>query len=412
MRLKNVDIIFLALARWDGPYSSTAYSIALELSKNQRVFYIDNPFTLKDIIANYKTPNIRKRWLPLLFGKKKYTKIQDNLIAVTPGAVFPINFLPKGMIYSFFQRINNVILVRTMKKLIKEHQISDYILINSFNPFYLFSIPKTIKPLLYVYQSVDDINKSKYVNKHGLRLENEILKIADLCIVTSTKLWEEKKKIKKNTYLIPNAADFNLFEKAQSNNIEKPSEIKNWSGKIVCYTGNIDSRLDFKLLLKIAKSLKNQLILMIGPNSIIKSTNNEEKSVAIEFFNQPNVLLTGRKDISQLPDYLQYASCAIIPFKCNELTESIYPLKINEYLAAAKPVVSTAFSKDIMDFNTVAKIANSHEEFILGIKDALNNPDLQKIKLGIDISRSNNWTSRVNHFYDIITDNINSYGRK
>jgi len=42
----EIDIIMLALARWDGHYSSTAFSLAKELSRYNRVFYIDNPFTL------------------------------------------------------------------------------------------------------------------------------------------------------------------------------------------------------------------------------------------------------------------------------------------------------------------------------------------------------------------------------
>src|SRR5690606_17805391 len=79
----------------------------------------------------------------------------------------------------------------------------------------------------------------------------------------------------------------------------------------------------------------------------------------------------GPKPITELPRYLHYMDCTIIPFKCNELTKSIYPLKVNEYLAAGKAVVSTNFSEDIAEFKNIVYLAASHEEFINNIDKAI-----------------------------------------
>jgi teichuronic acid biosynthesis glycosyltransferase TuaH len=38
-----------------------------------------------------------------------------------------------------------------------------------------------------------------------------------------------------------------------------------------------------------------------------------------------NVVFTGRKKIEELPAYMRYSDCCIIPFLCNQLTKSIYP---------------------------------------------------------------------------------------
>ncbi|MGO8056082.1 glycosyltransferase, partial [Rhizobium leguminosarum] len=71
----------------------------------------------------------------------------------------------------------------------------------------------------------------------------------------------------------------------------------------------------------------------------------EHKAVGLDKL--PNVLFVGPKHITQLANYLQYFDCVLIPFRKNTLTKSIYPLKINEYLAAGKAVIATHFSEDI-----------------------------------------------------------------
>jgi len=59
-KIEEKDIVILALARWDAPYSSTAFSIAQELSKKNRVFYIDNPFTIRDVARGWRSQQYEK----------------------------------------------------------------------------------------------------------------------------------------------------------------------------------------------------------------------------------------------------------------------------------------------------------------------------------------------------------------
>src|SRR6185295_10209627 len=103
--MRNKDIIMFALPRWDGPYFSTALSIAKELSRTNRVFYVDNPFTIKDMMAGFFTKQIRLRMMAFFFGLRQYRRIDPdnpNLINVTPRLTLPINFLPPGRMHHFF----------------------------------------------------------------------------------------------------------------------------------------------------------------------------------------------------------------------------------------------------------------------------------------------------------------------
>ncbi len=116
----------------------------------------------------------------------------------------------------------------------------------------------------------------------------------------------------------------------------------------------------------------------------------------------PNVVFAGPRKITELPAFLQYFDCVIIPFRKNTLTKSIYPLKINEYLAAGKPVIATHFSEDIYTFHDVAYIADSHEEFIQLIDMAIdeNNAALQEKRVAV--ASQNTWAARVSQFWNIL----------
>jgi hypothetical protein len=90
---------------------------------------------------------------------------------------------------------------------------------------------------------------------------------------------------------------------------------------------------------------------------------------------------------------------------CNTLTASIYPLKINEYLAAGKAVVSTSFSEDIRSFAPVIHLASTHDDFIHKIELALseNNPSLTQKR--IEIANTNTWEARIKQLWDEVALN-------
>jgi glycosyltransferase involved in cell wall biosynthesis len=91
-----------------------------------------------------------------------------------------------------------------------------------------------------------------------------------------------------------------------------------------------------------------------------------------------------------------------VPFKKNILTKSIYPLKINEYLAAGKPVIATGFSEDIYSFKNVIHIAENDEEFVYAIDKAITENSQEMIKARMQVAQQNTWTSRVKQFWEII----------
>jgi teichuronic acid biosynthesis glycosyltransferase TuaH len=400
----DYDIIVLALPRWDGRYSSTAFSISKELSRYKRVFYIDNPFTVKDFAWRYSSPQVQRRRKALLQGRENTIVPDQNypsLIVATPRLVWPINWLPPGWMYTLGTQANDRIVYALFRQLAKQFDIKRFVFINAFNPFYGKYFPADFKPLLRLYHCVDDISVSEYVAKHGSRLEQEVMRQFDITLVTSRELMRLKSPFAKSVYYLPNAADVTLFQAAASNDTPIPYElIDRKEKKIILYMGNVDSRLDYDLLLEIAKSNKDKLLLMVGP---VSSTAASRRGLD----EMDNVLFTGRKDLNELPAFVACSQCCIIPFLCNTLTRSIYPLKVNEYLSAGKPVVTTNFSEDIANFAGIVTVCDSRAAFLEGIRKYLDQPEDKSAKAQrMSFAAGNSWSSRAAELIALIDRNV------
>ncbi len=397
--IRDSDIIIFSLSRWDSPYSSTPLSLAKEFARHNNVFYIDHPFSFKDFVVNYKTEAIQNRKQALLRGKniyKKSEKFPERLTMVTPRATLPINFLPAGFLYNSLAKRNDEIIFNTIRRIIKDFDIKKFIYFNAFDPYFCRDFPADIKPLKKIYLSMDDLTQVEYTAKHGTRLEEEIIRKFDITLTTSHELRRLKLKFSNQVYYHPNAADFTCFQRAISEKFTRPVELLPATGKkIIGYTGNIESRIDYQLLKEVIEFHTDKIIAMVGP-----VTTSDHKSIGLTDY--PNVIMTGPKKIDQLPAYLQYFDCALIPFKKNSLTKSIYPLKINEYLAAGRPVVSTDFSEDIEGFQDVIYIGRNNQDFVQLIDQALDQNGNDKIQARTAVANTNTWTARVEKFWEIL----------
>lgn len=393
--MKKYDVIFIALARWDGPYSSTAYSIAKEWAKTHRVFYIENPHTWKDYYTNKHKATFKSKKKALLKGQEIFNENHDDhLVTVTPRLIFPINWLPSGFIYNMLNGFNNITLQKAIDDTIETYEIKDFIVFNSFNPFYNVASKLKKRPILSIYQSVDRIENSDYVRKHGGKLESEYIKQADFTLTTSVGLKKSLSNLSEDIHVVPNAANFSLFSRAFYENLPKPADFPTGSVPVICYTGNICHRINYNLLIKIAKSHSDKHLLMVGPINTANSLLEKLKAF-------PNVTFTGAKKLDELPAYLKYSQCAIIPFLINGLTNGIYPLKINEYLATGTPVVSTAFSEDIISFKEVALVTEDEDEFVKLITTAIAHSQSGR-ENRVKIAEGNTWPDRVNQIKELI----------
>ena len=380
---------------WDNEISSAAFSLAKELAKQHRVFYFDNPFTLKDFIVDFKHPKIktrRRRFFSRQQRCQALPKLGAGFHAVTPSLTLPINFLPRGVVYRFFLRINRRIVKRNLRQLLRQYHIGPYIFFNSFNPFY-HGIA-TGPPLLTVYQSRDDISQVTYGSKHGVALETEAIRASDISFATARQLARTlQARAQRPVHHLPNAVDLAAFPRSAPTH--QPRDIVGLQRPIIAYVGNLDQRVDYALLHRIATDHSDKVIACIGPR-------NDQPHHAYDFESLPNVVFLGPKPHHQLYRYLHFVACTIIPFVKNTLTASIYPLKINEYLAVGKPVVTTDFSEDVLGFAPVCYVAGDATSFSQMIDAAISQTNHDLVQQRIAFAQNNSWEARIASFWQAV----------
>jgi len=395
------DIVFFTLFRTDNPYSSISLSMAKELAKTSRVIYVNHPYTWRDLWTGWRAGDqmLRQRLRDSVLGRVRYERlaaIPDNFIAVQPPATMPINWLPKGRLYQFFQRWNNGIVLRAIQKAVRDHKVHNYLFINCYDPFYAGVLPRKMGAALNIYHCIDDITQDTYTNKHGHDLENEAIRQADITLVTSTNLQKLKAPFSDRVVTYFNAAEVGIFHKVWTEKYSRPEELKHRTGKVIGFVGNMDAlRIDYPLLKQVAAAYPQHTLLLVGPV-------NSPELAEIGLDKLPNVVLAGSRRLEELPPLMQYMDCVLIPFRCNTLTRSIYPLKINEYLAAGKPVISTSFSDDIRGFAECIYLAEDAAGFIGQIQQALAEKDPILVQKRIDLANTNTWTARIAQLWKLV----------
>lgn len=398
MRLVNRSIFILGTTKFDNPYESTSYTIAKYLAKENDVYYVENPFTLKDFYKKKGTPEFerRKNYFPRSSDGIISTDIPNLKIVITP-PLLSINFLPEGPVYRSFLQINEFIIAKRLKKIIKQKKIKEHIYINSFN-FHYPNVAKALKPILNVYHCVDPLILD-FDKKHGIISEQILVENSDVVFCTSKQLYDEKKKSNKNTFFIPNAADLSHCSKALNPELKVHESLSKIPKPIIGYFGNIERRLDFDLIKYLSEHNPDKSFVFAGPIDI--------EFIPEWFFKLPNVYKTGRLDYDQLPAVLKGFDIALIPFKKDDVSATIFPLKLFEYLGAGKPIVSTDFNPDLEDFtNETVRFCADHETFSQAINDELETNSPENVQKRIEVANQNTWTKRVDEFAEILYLNI------
>src|SRR5690606_6122886 len=181
--LKGKVIFMFSLMKFD-EFNSSNFTIAKYLAQDNEVFYVENPLTMADYYRlDKKSEMYQKR-------KKRFGLFSNGLIEnkvegvniVIPDPVIPMNFLKPGSIYNLVQALNERLVVRKIRKIIREKKITDYIYINAYN-FSYPTIANRLNANLNVYYCVDPI--PGYHQKHGLQDEKTLLKNTDVVLCTS-----------------------------------------------------------------------------------------------------------------------------------------------------------------------------------------------------------------------------------
>jgi len=388
--LEDRNVLCISNPLWEGNYAKTIVELMSVFAKKNKVLYVDNAYTIKDLfISIFKRKDLPYKRILGLTNRVRKINIDANsyVYVLTPPLMLTINFLPPGKIYDLLLRFNGRLMTKSIRKsLLKLEMGSRLINIVAFNPSMGLMCGRKFNEALLIYHCYDQIEAADWLQRHGAVHEKKFMEMADAVIVTSLGLYESKKQFNKQCFIVKNAANIDLFSKAFKNNT-------NYTNTTVGYIGSIDNRLDYELLEYLISNMQDTNFVFVGRVVSIKEVGMLSK--------YKNVTFHGAREVQDLPGFLENFSVGIIPFVKNQFTKGIYPLKINEYLATGLPVVTTNFSH-LEDFENIISVANSKEEFRSKIVYELAHDNEKKRFTRFEAAKLNSWEERVEEISEII----------
>jgi hypothetical protein len=209
-----------------------------------------------------------------------------------------------------------------------------------------------------VYYCVDDFTKWPGL-EHELvqRMETDLIAKADVLIATSQHLYRALAASGKPTHLLTHGVDIELFTS------EAPAEHECLAGiphPRLGYFGLFDERSDQQLIAELARCLAGFSFVITGPVVVDASPLQA----------LPNVHFTGAVEYRRLPELIRGLDVLFLPYVVDELSKSISPLKLKEYLATGKPVVSTPLAEAVLHRPHLV-IASSVNEWQAALQSAL-----------------------------------------
>lgn len=214
---------------------------------------------------------------------------------------------------------------------------------------------------------------------------------ADLVTTTSVVLQGqiETQFPQKPHFLIPNGCDLEHFKKGAS--MTKPREFSGHKGPVITYSGAWAKWLDHALVSKIAAAFPSALVAIVG----VEFGSTVGQGV-------PNLKYLGYKSYGDLPAYLHHSTLCLIPFLIEEITVATNPVKMYEYLASGKPVVST----DIPEARGVPSVfvGESHEAFLEKIGRILKGELVYSQPEADRWLAARTWTKRAERALELIAD--------
>jgi glycosyltransferase involved in cell wall biosynthesis len=297
--------------------------------------------------------------------------------------MLPINGLAPGWLYERMAQVNAAVAAWTIKRALRQLQFARPVMINANNPFLGAYLTPQLDLRRAYYYCYDEIGATRWTYRHGPRLEQQLLAQVDGVMASSQALLEVKGAghAPAQRLLLRNGANVDLFGQAFTEVLPDHA-----AGPVLGYLGSIDDRIDVDLLLSLMNQWPEARLLMVGRIT--------DASTGDRLGQHPRIELAGPQPPDQLPTWLKRMHLGLIPFVANAFTRYIYPLKINEYLAAGLPVVSTDFS-DLSEFTAVAHIAASGPPFLRACQQAWQEDSPAQRKMRRIFAQEQSWRGRA-----------------
>ncbi|MFV0367591.1 MAG: glycosyltransferase [Hyphomicrobiaceae bacterium] len=186
---------------------------------------------------------------------------------------------------------------------------------------------------------------------------------ADLVIYAAPHLMAEEQDEVARQLLVTHGVDVERFVSAGKDSAISPPDVASLTTPRVGFIGGLDAHtFDPSMFNSVAKQMPDIQFVMVGGSSLDD-----------DWCTLPNVHFLGRKPYDEVADYMAACDCLIMPWNQSEWIKACNPIKLKEYLAVGRPVITTDFDA-LEGWRDLVTIANGAEAFAAAIRHALDTP--------------------------------------
>ena len=236
-----------------------------------------------------------------------------------------------------------------------------------------------------VYDCMDELSQFRFAPPELVQCERFLLDRADVVFTGGQHLFESKSRYHANVHFFGCGVDASHFARALCDDTAVAPELRDLPRPVLGYFGVVDERLDYRLIARLAEHFAHGSVVLVGPTAKVDPA---------ELPQRENLHWLGQRLYAKLPEYVKGFDVCLMPFALNDATQYINPTKTLEYMAAGRPIVSTAVPDVVRHFTPIVHVAYTTAGFLDAIESSLK-PDPVRITAGRSRAQAATWESIV-----------------
>jgi len=336
----DVGVLALVPDKWNSLWQPR-HQVLSRMNRYFHVVWVDPP------------QGWRERWLNRPGSNRSHTSSQPEPVVYETEWWLPKFYRPRWLgewtARQGLRRARNILVSKGSRKII----------LYVWRPEFAATLDRVVHDVSCYH--IDDEYSFSPVDTPLDPVEADLIRRADLVYIHSPGLLEKKGSLNPRTVFVPNGVDYEAYATAKP----EPSDLASIPHPRIGYVGVIKRQLDLSLLAALAEQHPEWSFVFVGPYGHVGPEANMEK-----MFHMKNVFFLGTKPVEELPCYTQHMDVCLMCYLVNDYTNHIYPLKLHEYLASGRPVVSAPI-RSVLEFADVLTFASTKEEWSKAIGTAL-----------------------------------------
>ncbi len=374
--MKRLPIIALDYTAWEGNWMNRQHLLSRLGARGWPIIYSNG--------AVYYNNLNKTRFM-------SNTIIRDNITIFNAGYIYPRNYK--------FTFVDQLVIKHHCSQLKKSLSITknDKFISFCFHPdfFPYVDALNSTYTMFHIYDVYQKLLSSKNVTKNIEQLINR----SNIITAASEHMWDQVVGDKKQKNIIHNGVDYSMYESVLNITNGLIKTIKQIPKPRIGYVGAINRKIDFELIYNLACRLSNFNFIFVGNilhGQILLDPISEKYYAKCSELS--NVYFLGPVSREFVPHILQLmdVNTLIYTKNDNDWVQAGYPIKINEYLASGKPVVTSYMPILEKYFKDNISICTSIDEWVDAFNYSINGNGIGTVESRKRMAKNNNWENRVN----------------